>query len=407
MVIEPRPAARRPRIDSLDLLRGLVMVIMLLDHTRDFVHADAWRFDPTDLGRTTPLLFFTRWITHFCAPVFVLLAGTGARLQLAGGKPKRELARFLLSRGVWLIFLEFTAVRVAAFYNFDYRFLGMMQVIWAIGASMLVLAALIWLPVKAIAAIGIGMIGLHNLLDHISVKPWFGPPDPPPGFGASIWFILHQQSVILPFGPHGPAALVLYPLIPWIGVLAAGYAFGELYLLDPQRRRTLLLRLGVAISLGFIVLRLSNLYGDPTPWSVQRDSGFTVLSVLNTQKYPPSLLYLMMTLGPALLFLAWVEPRPTGRFGQALIVFGRVPLFYYLLQWVTAHGIALGLSALAGKPTDQLFSNLPFQNVPENAGFELWVVYVCWMGGVLLLYPPCRWYAGVKARRRDWWLGYL
>jgi uncharacterized membrane protein len=407
-VTEPSlPVHRRPRVNSIDLLRGLVMVIMLLDHTRDFVHADAWRFDPTDLAHTTPVLFFTRWITHFCAPVFVLLAGTGARLQLAAGKPKGELARFLLSRGVWLIVLEFTVVRLGICFNFDYRLLGIMQVIWAIGASMLVLAALIWLPVRAIAAIGIGMIGLHNLLDHVQIKPWFGPPDPPPSLGATLWLLLHQPSIILPFGPRGPHAFLAYPLVPWIGVMATGYVLGGLYLLEPVRRRALLLRLGMLITLGFVALRLTNYYGDPTPWSAQPTFGFTLLSVLNTQKYPPSLLYLMMTLGPALLFLAWIEQGATGRIGQALVIIGRVPLFYYLLQWFTAHGIALGLSVLAGKPTALLFSSPPFTNVPENSGFDLWVVYACWVAGVLLLYPFCQWYAGVKARRRDWWLSYL
>jgi uncharacterized membrane protein len=414
----------RTRIDSIDLLRGIVMVIMMLDHTRDFVHRYVFQgFDPTDLAHTSVKLFFTRWITHFCAPVFVFLAGTGAYLQFARGKSKRELSRFLITRGLWLIVLEFTWVRIAVTFNVDYRFLGVMQVIWAIGASMIVLAALVHLPLRMIAAFGIAMIALHNLLDRLHVQGWQGPASPVPSYGAKLFMILHQAFEAFPvFGFPSPVVVVVYPLIPWVGVMTAGYAFGTLYQLDPLRRRRLLLILGSATTVLFVVLRAINLYGDPSPWSRQSTFAFTVLSFLNTTKYPPSLDYLLMTLGPAILALALFESKNTSperrasrspslleRLRNAFITFGRVPLFFYLLQWPTAHFISVLVHLIAGKPVGWMFGSqigINFAPLP-NAGFNLAVVYACWIAGVLLLYPLCKWFAGVKARRRDWWLSYL
>src|SRR5258706_5503761 len=228
----------RGRIDSIDLLRGIVMVVMMLDHTRDFVHWGGPNFDPTDLTKTTVALFFTRWITHFCAPVFVFLAGTGAYLQLARGKSKRELSKFLLTRGLWLIVIELTVVRFGVFFSLDYRFLGFLQVIWVIGVSMIVLAGLIHLPLKVVAGFGIVMIALHNLLDRYQVTGWQGPGSPVPGLGAKLWMLAHQGFSLFPLaGFPSPIVIVVYPLIPWIGVMAAGYAFGSLYQIDADRRR--------------------------------------------------------------------------------------------------------------------------------------------------------------------------
>jgi len=351
----------RTRVDSIDLLRGIVMVIMMLDHTRDFVHSGALLFDPTDLTQTTTAIFLTRWITHFCAPVFVFLAGTGAYLQSARGKSKRELSRFLVTRGFWLVLLEFTVVRFGATFNLDPSFLGMMQVIWAIGISMIVLAALIHLPLRVIAAFGIGMIAVHNLLDRFHVQGWHGPDTPVPGFWAKLFIILHQPFEPFPvFSARGPVVFVLYPLIPWIGVMATGYVFGSLYEVRVERRRKLLLIMGCGATALFIILRLINLYGDPSPWARQTTVTFTVLSFLNTTKYPPSLLFLLMTLGPALLALAWFEVVRDGqtpptrplwrRLRDFFITFGRVPLFFYLLQWFTAHLIAVFVHFVAGKP---------------------------------------------------------
>jgi uncharacterized membrane protein len=403
----------RTRIDSIDLLRGIVMVIMMLDHTRDFVHSTGFIFDPTDLTRTTPVLFFTRWITHFCAPAFVFLAGTGAYLQLARGKTKSELSKFLVTRGLWLILLELTVVRVGVFFNLDYRFLGFLQVIWVIGVSMIILAALIHLPLKITAGFGIAMIALHNLLDGFRVQGWQGPTSPVPSVGAKLWFILHQPFQAFPiFGFPSPIVIIIYPLIPWVGVMALGYAFGSLYQKDSvQRRRWLLIIGGVATAL-FIVLRAINVYGDPSKWSSQKNALFTLLSFLNTTKYPPSLLFLLMTLGPAVLALAWFETNKTfaGGLRNALVTFGRVPLFFYVLQWYTAHGIAVVLGLIAGQNVTWQFESPidKFRQPPlSGVGFPLWVVYVCWIVGVLLLYPLCKWFAGLKARRRDWWLSYL
>jgi uncharacterized membrane protein len=414
----PEPAKpARQRIDSIDLLRGIVMVIMMLDHTRDFVHRTGLFADPTDLTVTTTALFFTRWITHFCAPVFVFLAGTGAYLQFARGKSKRDLSRFLVTRGLWLIVLEFTAVRLGAFFSFDYRFLGVAQVIWVIGVSMIVLAALIHLPLRVVAGFGLAMIALHNLLDRFQVRPWQGPNSPVPSVGAKLWMILHQQGGFPVDGFPSPILFVIYPLIPWIGVMAAGYAFGALYQMDKRRRRRLLLIIGGITTALFILVRALDRYGDPSKWSRQKNAVFTVLSFVNTTKYPPSLLFLLMTLGPAIAALAWFElgartSRPHSlleRLSSALITFGRVPLFFYLLQWPTAHLISVLLHWAFDKPVAWLFKSPIgiFENPPKGNGFDLWVVYVCWIAGVLLLYPLCKWFAGVKARRRDWWLSYL
>ncbi len=399
----------RTRVDSVDLLRGVIMVIMMLDHTRDFVHFQAAAFDPTDVSKTYPLLFFTRWVTHFCAPLFVFLAGTGAYFQQLRGKSKGELSKFLVTRGLWLIVLEFTVLRVIIFFNFDYAvFMGFLQVIWAIGWSMIVLAAVIHLPLRVIVVLSVAMIVLHDTLDGVRVTGWRGPGSPVPGFGTSLWMVLHQPGLIFPFGYPGPALLVLYPLIPWIGVMSAGYAFGSLYRLGAAARKRLLFRLGGAITLGFIVLRAINIYGDPAPWSPQSTAVKTGLSFLALSKYPPSLLYLMMTLGPGMLFLAWYEGRKPGWLGSIFVVYGRVPLFFYVLQWLTTHTLALVAGKLAGKPTDYLFTNIGFAPPPApGSGFGLLTVYALWILGAALLYPLCRWYAGVKARRQDWWLSYL
>ena len=411
----------RRRIDSIDLLRGIVMVIMMLDHTRDFVHYAAIQgFDPTDLAHTSLKLFFTRWITHYCAPIFVFLAGTGAYLQVSRGKSKASLSRFLVTRGLWLILLEFTWVRIAVTFNLDYRhFAGMMQVIWVIGVSMIVLAVLIHLPLRVVGAFGVLMIALHNLLDRFPVQGWRGPQTPVPGFWAKIFIILHQAFEPLPvlwFFPS-PIVFVLYPLIPWMGVMAAGYAFGALYQMSAERRRKLLLALGGVATLLFIVLRAINHYGDPAHWSEQNTPGFTFISFLNVTKYPPSLLFLLMTLGPAMLLLSWFEAnKPVdagshslgGRIRNFFITFGRVPLFFYLLQWPTAHFISVIVHLIAGKPVRWMFgTQINFNGPPPGVGFNLLVVYLCWIAGVLLLYPLCKWFAGVKARRRNWWLSYL
>ena len=406
----PASTPTKRRVDSVDLLRGLIMVIMMLDHTRDFTHfASNNLFDPTDPTKTWPLLFFTRWITHFCAPLFVFLAGTGAYLQEMRGKSKSELSRFLLTRGLWLIVVELVVLRPSIMFNWNYAGLAaFLQVIWAIGWSMIVLAAVIHLPVRVIAILSIAVIALHNLADGIHVTNWQGPGSPVPGFGSTLWHILHVPGVIFPFGADGPPALVLYPLIPWIAVMSAGYAFGALYRRPEAERKKNLYRLGAAVTIGFIVIRAINVYGDPSRWSHQATGMRTFFSFLNASKYPPSLLYLMMTIGPALIFLAFFDERRRGALSRIFITYGRVPLFFYFGQWVTAHTLALIAGKITGRPTSYLFNNIAFSPPwPAGSGFSLAGTYLLWIIGVALLYPLCNWFAGVKARRNDWWLSYL
>jgi uncharacterized membrane protein len=374
-------------------------------------------FDPTDLAHTNPMLFFTRWITHFCAPVFVFLAGAGAYLQFARGKSKADLSKFLVTRGLWLIVLEFTVVRCAAFLNFDYTFFGAMQVIWVLGVSMIVLAVLIHLPLRAVGAFGLLMIFLHNLLDKFRVQGVRGPNSPLPSIWAMAYIVLHQAFEPLPLymSSRGPiVAFVIYPLIPWVGVMALGYAFGVLYQTEAARRRQWLLKLGTAASILFVVLRLTNLYGDPAPWAKQSTVSFTIISFFNVTKYPPSLLLLLMTLGPALIALAWFESHSpiseslAGKVRKFFITFGRVPLFFYLLQWPMAHLTSIMAHLIGGKPIRWMFGTaMMTTGPPPGMGFNLLVVYICWIAGVLLLYPLCKWFAGVKQRHRSRWLSYL
>jgi uncharacterized membrane protein len=417
--VNPEPLKPvRPRIDSVDLLRGIVMVIMMLDHTRDYIHSGALLFDPLDLSKTTVWLFLTRWITHYCAPIFVFLAGTGAYLQFARGKSKSELSRFLITRGLWLIFLEVTVVRLLVTFSVDPKLLFFLQVIWVIGVSMIVLAALIHLPLKGVAAFGLLMIALHNLLDRYPATPWRGPGTPVPGWGAKLWMLLHQQA-FFPAGSTYPSPIVavLYPLIPWIGVIAVGYAFGALYKMDAARRRKLLLCIGGACVVLFGLVRALDIYGEPQHWHKQKTIVFTILSFINTTKYPPSLDFLLMTLGPAIIALYFFEPgraviaATTQSIGswvrQFFVTFGRVPLFFYILQWFTAHTIALALYVSFGKPWKWLVKTPMDWRYQPGMGFNLVVVYASWIAGFLLLYPLCKWFAGVKARRKDWWLSYL
>jgi uncharacterized membrane protein len=393
--LEPpaRAAHIRSRLDSVDLLRGLVMVLMALDHVRDFF--TELRFNPTDLSQTNAVLFFTRWVTHFCAPTFVFLAGTGAFLYGSRGRSRNELAGFLVTRGLWLVVLEFTVIRLGWSFDLSYASLLWVQVIWVIGVSMVVLAGLVYLPLPAIAAFGLVMIATHNLFDGVT-------PQSLGGWGP-LWMVLHVQGPVAL--PGGGTLFVAYPLIPWIGVMAAGYAFGSLLLRPTEKRRRLLLCLGLALTGAFVVLRALNVYGDPFPWSPQRTGVLTVLSFLNTTKYPPSLAFLLMTLGPAIASLTWFE-RLSGPAARFLIVFGRVPLFYYVLHIFVIHAAALALGVMAGFPPAAFLRPIFFNPVP-GWGYGLPAIYAIWAAIVLALYPACRWYAGLKARRHDAWLSYL
>lgn len=398
----------RRRILAVDLLRGVVMMIMLLDHTREFVHWAGLQFDPTNLLRTYPILFFTRWITHYCAPTFVFLSGVSIYLQRLNGKSNSELSRLLWTRGLWLIVLEFTIVRFGFAFNLDYSFFGAAQVIWVIGVSMIVMAALIYAPVKWVGIAGVAMIALHNLLDPFSM-----PPQVAFGGGVSIgtwqavWMILHQQGFISLFG--GSSVLILYPLIPWIGVMAAGWAFGSIYSLEPERRRKWLYLIGGTVTILFVAIRLINVYGNPVPWSHQDSGTFTFLSFLNTAKYPPSLLFILMTLGPAIIVLALTDGIDGKAIWQKIcITFGQVPMFYYILQWFVAHSAGVILTVAAGKDFGYLLKNPgPGAQVPPDAGFSLVVAYAAWITGLIILYPLCLWWGKLKRTKRHWVLSYL
>ena len=302
--------------------------------------------------------------------------------------------------------LELTVIRVLVWFNLDFHFAFMLQVIWVIGVGMILLAGLIHLPLRFVAAGSLAMIALHNLLDGIRVQAFPAPGKPLPGGWDTLWMLLHQQG--LTYITPNVYGLLLYPLIPWVAVLTAGYCFGVVYEWEPERRNRFLLRLGTGLLAGFVVLRAVNIYGDPSRWSQQKNAWFTVLSFLNVSKYPPSLLFLLLTLGTAILALPWFE-QSTGFLARIMITFGRVPLLFYLGQWVVAHGLAVIVGYLAGQPVGWLFATMLEQPRPNpgNLGFSLWIVYVFWLVGLLLLYPLCRWFAAVKQRRRDWWLSYF
>ncbi len=388
------------RIESIDLLRGMVMVIMALDHVRDYFHFGSFYIDPTNLATTTPILFFTRWITHFCAPVFVFLAGTSAFLYASRRETKREVARFLLTRGLWLVFLEVTVVNFA--WTFDATLsLHILQVIWAIGISMVVLSGLIFLPRYGLLAIAILFVGAHNLLDIFTAE------------GLSLqsiaWYLLHQQQ--LSALGNGTAVFFAYPVIPWIGLMIFGYLFGTFYQKGyaAAERKKWLLRLGIGAIALFGLLRAGNFYGDLVPWQPQETLSYSIISFFNTTKYPPSLAFLLMTIGPALLFLYSTE-QVKNKVSDALVVIGRVPLFYYVIHLYMIHLLAILGVLYAGREwSDMVLSAKAFMagNL-STYGYNLVVVYLVWGGVVLSLYPLCKRYNAYKAANRDkWWLSYL
>jgi uncharacterized membrane protein len=395
-------AAPSTRLSSIDALRGAVMVIMALDHTRDFFHVGAMSFSPTDLNRTTPILFFTRWITHYCMPLFMFTAGMGAFLFGHRNHTRGQLSRFLWTRGLWFILLELTVMQFAYNFAVSSRFTVLLLILWIFGICMIAMAALIYLPVRWLAALSVAVIVFHNCLDGVRASQF--------GAGARLWNLLHQPGV---FPVAGRMVLVPYTLVPWIAVIAAGFCFGRIFLRDSAARRRIMLRLGIALTIAFVVVRAVNRYGDPIPWAHQKSGLFTVLSFLNCTKYPASLDFLLMTLGPSFLVLAYLDQR-TFKAANPLIVFGRVPLFYFVLHFYLIHAFTV-LAALlryGWSATGFIFGPLPSiggprQLFPANFGYSLWVVYGVWIVTVLFLYPFCRWFAKVKATRRDWWLSYL
>jgi uncharacterized membrane protein len=405
MPAQPSPAQALPaaltrnRVASIDLLRGIVMIIMALDHVRDYFHRTTFYFDPLDLSHTSVYTFFTRWITHFCAPVFMFLAGISANLY--GQKNgQRSVSFFLLTRGLVLILAELSIVSIGWSFNVHFT-LYILQVIWAFGVSMIALSAILYLDRRLILLIGLLLIGAHDLLNPVHVDG--------NGAGAFFWAFLHEQR---PFFYGHVLIFMGYPILPWIGIICIGYFLGAFYAPDvePARRKKTFLTLGLGAILLFTVLRLSNLYGNPSPWMHQRSPLFTFLSFLNTSKYPPSLLYALMTLGPALVFLALSE-RPLNSLTRKITIFGRVPMFYYLLHIYLVHALAVIAVVISGHPASQMILSTW---VTENHdlrgyGYTLPVVYLIWIAVILILYPLCKWFDAYKRSHlpRQKWLSYL
>ncbi|RAV98376.1 DUF1624 domain-containing protein [Pseudochryseolinea flava] len=392
---------QKSRIASIDILRGIVMVIMALDHTRDFFHIYGITDQPTNLETTTPILFFTRWITHYCAPTFVLLSGVAIRISTER-KTTKELSLFLLTRGLWLILLEVVVVRFGLFFNFYYDF-TFFQVIWVIGASMVVLAGLVFLPGRVVLGIGLFLIFFHNIFDFFPLKP--------EDSGYALWVILRQQGFLPLDQEH--AIIVAYPLLPWLGIMALGYGIGEWFAksFNAAKRFDLLLYSGAGAVLLFLILRGINVYGDPAPWSVQKDFTFTILSFLNVTKYPVSLLYTLMTVGPVLIILALMEMRQTPiSQSNPFVIYGRVPMFYYILHFYLIHFTALVTMMIM---RDMSFADLNFHfnngfgGVIPGSGFSLPWVYLIWITIVASLYPLCKWYNRYKSTHSHWWLSYV
>ncbi len=391
---QPLIAAKK-RIDSIDMLRGIIMIIMALDHARDFFHIAASTSDPTDPATTTPFLFFTRWITHYCAPVFVLLAGTSIFLA-SRKKTKKEMSVFLVKRGLWLVVLEIVIFNLLFSFDPTYHFVGL-QVIWVTGLSMILLAGFIYLPMPVLLVIGLALVCGHNLLDAFNYTKMGDTP--------LWWGLLHQQF----FTQYAPGRFfgVLYPLIPWPGIMLLGYCLGSLFTADydAAKRRKQLIQIGLTATFVFFVVRWLNVYGDLVPWTKQSDTTRTIISFFNVTKYPPSLLYCCMTIGPALIILALLEKLKAG-WGSVVVIYGRVPMFYYLLHFFLIHLLCVIAFFATGHKLDEAFGGMMLFR-PDNFGFSLPVVYGIWIFVVVSLYPLCKRYSIYKATHDHWWLSYL
>lgn len=389
----------KTRITSIDFLRGTIMIIMALDHVRDYLYSGSFLFDPLDLDKTSVALFFTRWITHFCAPIFMLLAGTSAFL-MSRKKTKTELSVFLIKRGLWLVFLELVVVNFG--WNFNIAFPMLLFItIWALGISMIVLAGLIHLPKKLILVLCLLVVFGHNLLDNVHVAG-----NNLAGFG---WAFLHDQR---PFFWGKEILLVGYPIIPLVAIMPLGYCLGGLFTPEysVEKRKKILLMIGGAAILLFIVIRYLNFYGDPVKWSMQKTPFFTFLSFIKVNKYPPSLLYVLMTIGSALLFLAFTEKLQNGLV-KVVSVYGRVPMFYYLIHIYIIHLIAMIASAFTPGQNWHIWileKPIWFTSDLKGYGFSLPVAYLFWIAIVVGLYPLCKRYDAYKQLHKEkWWLSYL
>jgi uncharacterized membrane protein len=388
----------KSRISSIDLLRGIIMVIMALDHTRDFFHDQAMLDDPLNVLTTTPVLYATRWITHLCAPTFVFLSGISIWLQ-SQRKNKQELSRFLITRGLWLVLMDLTIITLGTTSNYHFEFF-VIQTLWAIGISMFIMGFMIKLPFRAVLVIGLLIVLGHNSLDWIEAQQKDLP---------FLWHLMHQQGAFSLWGSH--KLFIFYPFLPWSGLMMLGYCCGTIFTrYDETQRSKLLLRLGLGIVVFFVLLRFTNLYGDPLHWSSKRNTLYSFLSFMNVQKYPPSLLYMCATIAPGLIFLALVK-NTKGALARFFIVFGRVPMFYYVLHFYTLAVISDTIFFLRGHTLDQGLKGVegfPYKFVLPGEGFSLGVVYLIWIAVVVSLYPLCKRYDRYKSTHPEKkWLSYL
>lgn len=393
-----QPAVIKQRIASIDIVRGLIMVIMALDHTRDFfIHPGLG--NPLDLTTTTPIYFFTRWITHFCAPTFVFLSGVSAYLAGIRRSPG-QLQAFLLKRGLWLILAEMVFMSFALTLNPQFNMI-LLIVLWAIGFSMILLGLLSRASLMVIGAIGVIIFFGHNILDYVPF-----PKTGPGNFFITMFFT--AAGAAYPLGKNR-ILVDAYAVIPWTGLMLLGYVFGAMFRssFDPGRRRRILRLTGLSLIILFLLLRYFNIYGDPAPWSVQKTPVMTVLSFLNARKSPPSLLYLCMTLGPVLILLSLIE-NVRNKFADILIVYGNVPFFFYFTHLYLIRLLDIVVFFAIGHNTSQIaIPNQPFFFQPPDFGFSLPVVYLIWLLIVIMLYIPCRWYGNYKRTHQQWWLSYL
>ena len=383
------------RVTAIDVTRGLVMIIMALDHMRDLLHTPALTQNPTDLTTTTPAIFLTRWITHLCAPTFVFLSGTSAYLSLRK-RNTTEARRFLRKRGLVLILLELTIVNFAFWFDIHFHSL-MLQVIFVIGGGLIILSFLAKLPAKWVGIIGLLIVFGHNILQLV---PTFA--NPTARFGWALLFRADFFSVSPSF-----ALLVAYPLIPWLGIMLVGFACGQLMERPIEQRKPLLLQIGLGSLVLFVLLRFLNMYGDPAPWATQKDGLFTFLSFINVTKYPPSLLYDLLLLGLMFLILSAADGADDV-LTRWLTVYGKVPMFYYILHWYLVHISMIVMSLLEGYSLADLPTGPLNFGRPEGAGISLGFVYLVWMGLVILLYPLCKWYGRYKDSHPEiGWLRYV
>jgi len=389
------PTLIKHRIQSIDLLRGIVMAIMALDHSRDFFHYNGFSEEPTDLATTVPFLFFTRWITHFCAPVFIFLSGTSIFLMKRNSAKEKSL--FVFKRGLWLMFLSLTFVAFAWWFDPSFHFLAL-DVIWVFGICMLLFSVILFLSFHAILFFGLITVAFHNLLDGINLDNG--------KLQTLFWDLFHREGLV-EISNHF-SIFVVYPLMPWIGVMSLGYCLGKLYHNDfpAERRRKILLLIGSGCVLLFIFLRAFNNYGEPEQWRQYPSTLFSLMSFINTTKYPPSLLYLLMTIGPSLIFLSLTETFKN-KIVQFFIAFGRVPFFFYLLHLYLLHLAAFIATLFSYSWNETVQSLTTMSDFPSGYGFSLIIVYLIWIAAIFILYPICKWYNNFKSAPQYWWLSYI